>query len=66
MEPLGVVALVFGTLLIVGGMGVVAWRELATHPERRLVGRLRDVIEVLLPVIGIVILVAITWAVVAR
>lgn len=66
MEPLGVAALVFGTLLIVGGMGVVAWRELATHPERRLVGHLRNVLEVLLPVVGIVILVAITWAVVAR
>ena len=66
MEPLGVAALVFGTLLIVGGMGMVAWRELATHPERRLVGRLRNVLEVLLPVVGIVILVAITWAVVAR
>jgi hypothetical protein len=66
MEPLGVAALVFGTLLIVGGMGVVAWRELATNPERRLVGPLRNVLEVLLPVVGIVILVAITWAVVAR
>jgi hypothetical protein len=66
MEPLGVVALVFGTLLIIGGMGVVVWRELATHPERRLVGRFRDVIEVLLPVVGIVILVVITWAVVVR
>ena len=66
MEPLGVAALVFGTLLIVGGMGMVAWRELATHPERRLVGRLRNALEVLLPVVGIVILVAITWAVVAR
>jgi hypothetical protein len=66
MEPLGVVALVFGTLLIVGGMGVVVWRELVTHPERRLVGRPRDVIEVLLPVVGVVVLVAITWAVVVR
>ena len=66
MEPLGVAALVFGTLLIVGGMGVVAWRELATHPERRRVGRLRNILEVLLPVVGVVILVAITWAVVAR
>lgn len=62
MDSLDIAVLVFASLLIVGGMGVVAWRELATHPERRKVGRVRDVIEVLLPVVGIVVLVAFTWA----
>lgn len=64
MDSLEIVVLLFGSILIVGGMGVVAWRELATHPERRKVGKARDVIEVLLPVIGIVVLVAVTWAIV--
>lgn len=62
MDPLEMVVLLVASFLVVGGMGVVAWRELATHPERRKVGRVRDVVEVLLPVVGVVVLVAVTWA----
>lgn len=62
MDSLAIVVLLFGSLLVLGGIGVVAWRELVTHPERRKVGRVRDVVEVLLPVVGIVLLVAFTWA----
>ena len=41
MAPLAIIVLLFGSLLILGGIGVVAWRELGTHPERRKVGRVR-------------------------
>lgn len=64
MASLAIIVLLFGSLLILGGIGVVAWRELGTHPERRKVGRVRNVVEVLLPVVGILVLVAVTWAVV--
>ena len=42
-------------------MGVVVVRELFTHPERRLVGPVRDVVEVLLPLAGAAVLVAAVW-----
>lgn len=63
MGSFAIIVLLFGSLLILGGIAVVAWRELATHPERRQVGRVRNVVEVLLPVIGIVVLVWAAWAV---
>ena len=59
------VTLIVASVLVVGGMVVIVARELGTHPERRLVGRARDAVEVLLPLIGAVVLVIAVWGVVA-
>ena len=50
-----------GSVLMIGGLIAIVARELATHPERRLVGPVRDVIEVLLPLVGAVVLVVSVW-----
>lgn len=57
--------LVIGSILAIGGMATIAARELGTHPERRLVGRTRDIIEVLLPFAGVLALVIVVWGAVA-
>jgi protoheme IX farnesyltransferase len=55
------VALVVGSILAIGGLTGIVVRELVTHPERRLVGRTRDAIEVSLPFVGAVALVIVVW-----
>ena len=62
--PTGVetVALVVGSIFAIGGLIGIVVRELVTHPERRLVGRTRDAIEVLLPFVGAVALVIVVWS----
>ena len=57
--------LVVASVLVVAGMAAIVIRELGTHPERRLVGRVRDVIEVLLPFAGAIALVIAVWGAVA-
>jgi hypothetical protein len=49
------------SVLVIGGLIAIVARELWTHPERRLVGSVRDGIEVLLPLVGAVVLVASVW-----
>ena len=61
MSSVDLVAVVVGSVLLLGGMGVVVVRELVTHPERRLVGPVRDVVEVLLPLAGAAVHVAAVW-----
>jgi len=56
------VALVVGSVLLLGGLAAIVGRELLTHPERRLVGPVRNVVEVVLPLFGAVVLVAAVWA----
>jgi hypothetical protein len=58
-------ALVIGSSFVVGGMVAIIAREFGTHPERRLVGRTRDAVEVLLPFVGAVALVVVVWGAVA-
>ncbi|MCL1692796.1 MAG: heme o synthase [Actinomycetia bacterium] len=58
-------ALAVGSILVVGGMVAIVARELGTHPERRLVGRARDTVEVLLPFVGALALVFVVWGAVA-
>jgi protoheme IX farnesyltransferase len=58
-------ALVIGSSFVVGGMVAIIAREFGTHPERRLVGRTRDTVEVLLPFVGAVALVVVVWGAVA-
>ena len=62
--PTGVetVVLVVGSFFAIGGLIGIVVRELVTHPERRLVGRTRDAIEVLLPFVGAVALVIVVWS----
>lgn len=62
MSTVDLVALVVGSVLVLGGLGAIAGRELVTHPERRLVGPVRNLVEVLLPFAGAVVLVAAVWA----
>ncbi|MEA3502782.1 MAG: UbiA family prenyltransferase, partial [Actinomycetota bacterium] len=58
-------ALVAGSVFAMGGMLAIVARELGTHPERRLVGRTRDTVEVLLPFVGALALVIVVWGAVA-
>ena len=61
MSTVDLVAVVVGSVLLVGGMAAIAARELLTHPERRLVGPVRDVVEVVLPLVGAVAIVVAVW-----
>jgi len=51
-----------GSAAVVGPLVVIAFRELRTHPERRLVGRVRDTVEVLAAPLAMAILVVATWS----
>ena len=61
MSTLDFVVVLVGSALVVGGLIVIVARELGTHPERRLVGPVRDGMEVLLPLVGAVVLVVSVW-----
>jgi protoheme IX farnesyltransferase len=56
------IMLVVASIFVVGGLTAIVAREFGTHPERRLVGRARDAVEVLLPLVGAVVLVIVVWA----
>lgn len=58
-------ALVVGSVFVFGGMTAIVVREFGLHPERRLVGRTRNAIEVLLPFVGALALVILVWGAVA-
>ena len=56
----GVVAV--ASAFVVAGLVAIGGRELGGHPERRLVGRVRDTVEVLLPLmVGTAIVISV-WA----
>jgi hypothetical protein len=55
------VVLTIGTVLVAAGLAVVLWREFGSR-QRRVVGRVRDAIEVTLPVAGGVALLVWLWA----
>jgi len=50
-----------GSVLVIAGLIAIVAREFGTHPERRLVGPIRDGVEVLLPLVGAVVLVVSVW-----
>ncbi len=54
--------LVLGTLIVAAGLVMILWRELGGAAERRKVGPVRDTVEVLLPVVATIALVAWVWA----
>ena len=54
--------LIIGTILVAAGLLLILWRELGGAAERRRVGPVRDTIEVLLPIVASVALVAWVWA----
>jgi len=57
------VVLTIGTVLVAAGLAAVVWREVGS-PQRRVVGRLRDAVEVGMPIVaGVALLV---WLWVAR
>ncbi len=53
--------LIVGTVLVGLGLLMILWRELGGAAERRRVGPVRDTIEVLLPVLAMVALLAWVW-----
>jgi hypothetical protein len=53
--------LIVATVLVGLGLALVLWRELAGAAERRQVGPVRDVVEVLLPVLATVALLWWVW-----
>ncbi|MEA2001500.1 MAG: hypothetical protein U9N84_06400 [Actinomycetota bacterium] len=53
--------LIVGTVVVGLGLVLVLWRELAGAGERRRVGPVRDVIEVLLPVAATLALLLWVW-----
>jgi hypothetical protein len=61
MSTLDFSVLLAGSIMLVGGLIAVVVRELGTHPERRLVGPIRDAVEVLFPLVGAVVLVVSVW-----
>ena len=61
MSTLDFVVVLVGSVVVIVGMIAIVARELGTHPERRLVGPVRDSVEVLLPLIGAVVLVISVW-----
>jgi len=54
-------ALIVASIIVIGGMAAIVAREFGTIPERRLVGRPRDAVEVLLPFAGALALVVAVW-----
>ena len=61
MSTLDFLMVLVGSVLMIGGLIAIVARELGTHPERRLVGPVRDGMEVLLPLVGAVVLVVSVW-----
>lgn len=62
MEAPATIVLIFATVVVVFGMAAVMWRELTSQSQRRVPSRGRDVVEVLLPVVGAALLVAWVWS----
>lgn len=52
---------IVATVVVGLGLIMILWRELAAAGERRRVGPVRDVFEVLLPVVATVALVVGVW-----
>jgi hypothetical protein len=53
--------LIVATILIGLGLSMICWRELSAGGARRKVGRVRNLIEVLLPIVAAVALVVWVW-----
>jgi len=62
VEALVTIVLIIATVVIVLGMIAVMWRELSSQSQRRVPSRGRDVVEVLLPVVGAALLVVWVWS----
>lgn len=62
METPATIVLVLATVVILAGMVAVVWRELTSQSQRRVPSRGRDVVEVMLPVVGAALLVAWVWS----
>ena len=61
MTTLDFFVVLVGSVLVIAGLIAIVARELGTHPERRLVGSVRNGVEVLLPLVGAVALVIVLW-----
>ncbi len=61
MEVPATIVLIFATVVVVLGMIAVMWRELTSQSQRRVPSRGRDVVEVLIPVVGAALLVVWVW-----
>ena len=54
--------LIVATIVVGLGLVLILWRELTGAAARRRVGAVRDLVEVLLPVVATVALVVWVWA----
>ena len=61
MSTFDFLVVLVGSVLVIAGLIAIVARELGTHPERRLVGPVRNSVEVLLPLVGAVVLVIAVW-----
>ncbi|MGD2050920.1 MAG: hypothetical protein PVI35_00470 [Acidimicrobiia bacterium] len=61
MDGWRTVVLAIGTVLVSAGLVGVLWREFGSR-QRRIVGRVRDAVEVVLPVAGGIALLVWLWA----
>jgi hypothetical protein len=62
MTALQIITLVVGSVLVVGGLAVIVARETTSEPWRSIEPRSRQMIEVLLPVLGVALLLGALWA----
>jgi hypothetical protein len=61
MEPPRLLVLIVASLLVVGGVGAVVAREWNTRRERAVVGPYRDLVEILIPAAGVLLLLGLVW-----
>lgn len=61
MDELRDLFMVLAAMLTVGGAAWIIVLEFGSSAERRLVSRLRDAVEVLLPPVLVTVLVALVW-----
>jgi hypothetical protein len=62
MTAVETVILVLGSVFVVAGLAVIVTRETTSEPWRSIEPRFRQVIEVLLPVLGAALLLGALWA----
>lgn len=61
MGTVRLIVLVAASVLVVVGVLVIMARELATREERRVVSSGRDLVEVVVPAVGALLLVVLVW-----
>lgn len=61
MEAPRVVVLIAATILVIGGVAVIAVREYGSREQRRPERPGRDLVEIIVPAVGALVLVLLVW-----